>query len=109
MAPVVMGNPDTPELGGQLEASFCRTDPDIARQFARVTFLSDNRRDLATVGVPTLVLQCSQDVIAPEVVGRYVHEQIPGSVFTQLAATGHCPHLSAPEETAAAIRAFLPG
>jgi sigma-B regulation protein RsbQ len=107
MAPVIMGNADRPELGEELTNSFCRTDPDIARQFARVTFLSDNRDDLATVGVPTLVLQCSQDVIAPEVVGRYVHEAIPGSRFTKLAATGHCPNLSAPEETTAAIRAFL--
>ena len=107
MAPVIMGNPDRPELAEELSNSFCRTDPAIARQFARVTFLSDNRADLAGVDVPTLVLQCSQDVIAPEAVGRYVHEHIPGSVFTQLAATGHVPHLSAPEETSAAIRAFL--
>jgi sigma-B regulation protein RsbQ len=109
MAPVIMGVPDQPELAAELTNSFCRTDPDIARHFARVTFLSDNRADLPGVGVPTLVLQCSEDVIAPEVVGRYVHEQIPGSTLTQLAATGHCPHLSAPDETAAAIRAFLPG
>jgi sigma-B regulation protein RsbQ len=107
MAPVIMGNPDRPELAEELTNSFCRTDPDIARQFARVTFLSDNRDDLAGVTVPTLVLQCSQDVIAPDAVGRYVHEQIAGSTFTQLAATGHCPHLSAPEETIAAIRDFL--
>src|SRR3712207_5170948 len=104
MAPMIMGNADRPELGQELTNSFCRTDPAIARQFARVTFLSDNRADLASVTVPTLVLQCSQDVIAPDVVGRYVHEHVPGSVFTRLAATGHCPHLSAPEETVAAIR-----
>jgi sigma-B regulation protein RsbQ len=109
MAPVIMGTPDQPEMAEELTNSFCRTDPDIVRHFARVTFLSDNRADLASVAVPTLVLQCRQDVIAPEVVGRYVHEHIPRSVFTQLEATGHCPHLSAPEETAAAIRAFLPG
>ena len=107
MAPVIMGNPDHPELAEELTNSFCRTDPDIARQFARVTFLSDNRADLPGVCVPTLVLQCSQDVIAPDCVGRYVHEHVPGSVFTELAATGHCPHLSAPDETVAAIRAFL--
>ena len=107
MAPMIMGNPDRPELGQELTNSFCRTDPAIARQFARVTFLSDNRADLESVAVPTLVLQCSQDVIAPEVVGRYVHEHVPGSVLRRLAATGHCPHLSAPEETTAAIRAFL--
>ena len=107
MAPVIMGNPDRPELGEELTNSFCRTDPGIASRFARVTFLSDNRNDLSAVTVPTLVLQCSEDVIAPEAVGRYVHEAIPGSVFTKLAATGHCPNLSAPEETTAAIRAFL--
>jgi sigma-B regulation protein RsbQ len=107
MAPVIMGNPDRPELAAELTNSFCRTDPDVARQFARVSFLSDNRADLEQVRVPTLVLQCSQDVIAPEPAGHYVHEHVPGSVFTQLAATGHCPNLSAPEETTAAIRAFL--
>jgi sigma-B regulation protein RsbQ len=107
MAPVIMGTPDRPELGEELTNSFCSTDPDIAHRFARVTFLSDNRDDLAAVTVPTLVLQCTDDVIAPEVVGRYVHEAIPGSVFTKLSATGHCPNLSAPEETTSAIRAFL--
>jgi sigma-B regulation protein RsbQ len=109
MAPVIMGNPDRPELAEELTNSFCSTDPGIAAQFARVTFLSDNRADLPTVAVPTLVLQCSEDAIAREVVGRFVHEQLPNSVFTQLEATGHIPHLSAPEETTAAIRAFLPG
>jgi sigma-B regulation protein RsbQ len=107
MAPVIMGNPDRPELAQELTNSFCRTDPNVARQFARVSFLSDNRADLPRVHLPTLVLQCSEDVIAPETAGRYVHDHIPGSVFTQLAATGHCPNLSAPEETTAAIRAFL--
>jgi sigma-B regulation protein RsbQ len=107
MAPVIMGNPDRPQLGAELTASFCRTDPEIQKRFARVTFLSDNRDDLATVRVPTLVLQCSDDVIAPDAVGEYVHEHIPGSRFVKLRATGHCPNLSAPEETAAAIAAFL--
>jgi len=107
MAPVIMGNADRPELTAELTNSFCRTDPDVARQFARVSFLSDNRADLPGVSVPTLVLQCSEDVIAPEPAGRYVHENVPGSTFWQLAATGHCPHLSAPEETTAAIRAWL--
>jgi sigma-B regulation protein RsbQ len=107
MAPVIMGNPDRPELAEELTNSFCRTDPDVARQFARVSFLSDNRADLPGVSVPTLVLQCSEDVIAPESAGRYVHEHVAGSTFTRLAATGHCPHLSAPEETTAAIRAWL--
>jgi sigma-B regulation protein RsbQ len=107
MAPVIMGNPDRPELTEELTNSFCRTDPDVARQFARVSFLSDNRADLPGVDVPALVLQCSQDVIAPESAGRYVAEHVPDASFTQLAATGHCPHLSAPEETTAAIRAWL--
>jgi sigma-B regulation protein RsbQ len=107
MARVIMGNPDRPELTEELTNSFCRTDPDIARRFARVTFLSDNRGDLTSVSLPTLVLQCAEDVIAPDVVGRYVHERVAGSTFVALRATGHCPHLSAPEETTAAIRAFL--
>ena len=109
MAPVIMGNADRPELAEELTNSFCRTDPDIARQFARVTFLSDNRADLADVAVPTLVLQCSEDVIAPLAVGEYTHRQIPNSKLVVLKATGHCPNLSAPEETTAAIRAFLTG
>ncbi|HEX6596558.1 MAG TPA: alpha/beta hydrolase [Acidimicrobiales bacterium] len=107
MAPVIMGNPDRPQLGAELTASFCRTDPEIQKRFARVTFLSDNRADLASVRVPTLVLQCSDDVIAPDAVGEYVHDHIPGSRFVKLRATGHCPNLSAPEETAAAIAGFL--
>lgn len=107
MAPVIMGNPERPELGKELTSSFCRTDPAIARHFARVTFLSDNRADLARVRTPTLVLQCSSDAIAPQAVGEYVHAHLPGSTFVLLRATGHCPNLSAPEETAAAIRAFL--
>lgn len=107
LGPVIMGNADRPELAQELTNSFCRTEPGIARQFARVTFLSDNRADLSHVDVPTLVLQCSEDAIAPDAVGEYVHRQIPGSVLTRLRATGHCPHLSEPEETTAAIRAFL--
>jgi len=107
MAPVIMGNPDRPELGEELTNSFCRTDPAIARSFARATFLSDNRADLATVSVPTLVLECEQDVIAPRAVGAFVHDQIRGSSLVTLDATGHCPQLSAPEQTAAGIEAFL--
>jgi sigma-B regulation protein RsbQ len=107
MAPVIMGAPDRPELGEELTASFCRTDPDIAASFARVTFMSDNRADLAHVRVPTLVLQCSEDAIAPQAVGEYVQREIAGSELVQLAATGHCPNLSAPEETVDAIRAFV--
>ncbi|MGW3860020.1 alpha/beta fold hydrolase [Streptomyces sp. NPDC005047] len=109
MAPVIMGNPERPELGEELSNSFCRTDPNIARVFARVTFLSDHRRDLAGVDVRTLVAQCSSDAIAPPEVGAYVHTQIPKSRLVTLNATGHCPQLSAPQETAAAIAAFAGG
>ncbi|WP_026150573.1 alpha/beta fold hydrolase [Streptomyces prunicolor] len=107
MAPVIMGNPERPELGEELTNSFCRADPDIARVFARVTFLSDNREDLAEVGVPTLVAQCSADAIAPPEVGAFVRTRIPGSRLVTLKATGHCPQLAAPEETAAAITDFV--
>jgi sigma-B regulation protein RsbQ len=107
MAPVIMGNADRPELGEELTNSFCRTDPDIAKEFARVTFNSDNRADLAKVTIPTLVLQCSDDIIAPLSVGEYVHRQIPDSRLVILKATGHCPNLSAPEEVIAAMRGFV--
>ena len=107
MAPVIMGNEDRPELSEELTNSFCRTDPDIAAHFARVTFLSDNREDLARVSTPSLVLQCAQDAIAPETVGAYVHDRLPHSSYVALDATGHCPNLSAPEETVAAIKTFL--
>jgi sigma-B regulation protein RsbQ len=107
MAPVIMGNPDRPELTQELTDSFCRTDPRVASAFARATFLSDNRADLERVDIPSLVLQCSDDSIAGEAVGRYVHEHLAGSELVHLRATGHCPNLSAPDETAAAISAYL--
>jgi sigma-B regulation protein RsbQ len=107
MAPVIMGNGDRPELGEELTNSFCRTDPEIQRRFARVTFLSDNRADLRRVDVPALVLQCSEDVIAPRSVGEYVAREMPNATLIVMRATGHCPNLSAPEETIAAIEAFL--
>ncbi|MBH5336641.1 alpha/beta hydrolase [Streptomyces pactum] len=106
MAPVIMGNPDRPELGEELTNSFCRTDPAMARVFARTTFLSDNRSDLERVTVPTLVVQCAQDAIAPPEVGAFVHTHIPGSRLITLDAIGHCPQLSAPEATTAAIADF---
>ncbi|MFC7963941.1 alpha/beta fold hydrolase [Streptomyces cinereoruber] len=108
-APVIMGNPERPELGEELTNSFCATDPDMARVFARTTFLSDSRDDLKKVTVPTLVLECAQDVIAPREVGAFVHRAIPGSKLVTLDATGHCPHLSAPEATNEAITGFLAG
>ncbi|HEU0132588.1 MAG TPA: alpha/beta hydrolase [Mycobacteriales bacterium] len=107
MAPVIMGNADRPELGEELTASFCRTDPAIARDFARVTFLSDNRGDLARVETPALVLQCTDDVIAPVAVGEYVASTMPNASLVLLDATGHCPNLSAPDATSDAIAAFV--
>jgi sigma-B regulation protein RsbQ len=107
MAPVIMANEDRPELGTELTESFCRTDPDRARRFAEVTFLSDNRADLGAVTTPTLVLQCTHDAIAPVEVGRYVADAMPNADLVMLDATGHCPHMSAPEETVAAIWPFL--
>lgn len=107
MAPVIMANPDRPELGEELNNSFCRTDPEIAKAFARVTFTSDNRADLPRVSTRTLVLQCSEDVIAPAQVGAYVHDHLPNSELIILNATGHCPNLSAPDEVIDAIRAFV--
>ncbi|TQJ54928.1 alpha/beta fold hydrolase [Streptomyces sp. SLBN-115] len=109
MAPVIMGNPERPELGDELKNSFCATDPDMARVFARTTFLSDSRDDLKSVRVPTLVLECTQDAIAPREVGAFVHRSIPGSTLITLDAIGHCPHLSAPEATNEAITGFLAG
>ena len=107
MAPVIMGNPDRKELNEELTNSFCRTDPSIAKHFARTTFLSDKRELLAHVNIPTLLLQCSNDVIAPVTVGNFMHQQIKGSKLVLMKATGHCPNLSAPEETIDEIKKFL--
>lgn len=107
LAPVIMGDAQPPALASELESSFCRTDPAIAQRFARATFLSDNRADLGRAATPALVLQCSRDAIAPDAVGEFVHRSLRGSTLVKLAATGHCPHVSAPAETVAAIRAYL--
>lgn len=107
MAPVIMSHPDRPELSDELVESFCRVDPAIARQFARVTFLSDNRVDLRDVTVPTLVVQCRDDVIAPVTVGEFVNREIADSELTMIETSGHCPHLSEPESTIEAIRRFV--
>jgi sigma-B regulation protein RsbQ len=107
LAPVIVQNGEHPEFAGELEQSFCSTDPVMARQFAELTFRGDNRADLPRVPVPTLVLQCSDDRIAPTAVGEYVAQELPDARLHMLAATGHCPHLSHPAETIAAIRAFL--
>ena len=107
LAPQIMANSDRPELGETLTTSFCSTDPVIAQQFARVTFLSDNREDLAKLKLPSLTLQCSSDIIAPLQVGEYIHNVLPDNRLVVLKATGHCSHMSAPEETIAAIRDFI--
>jgi sigma-B regulation protein RsbQ len=107
MAPVIMGNPERPELSEELANSFCRTDPEIAKHFARVTFLSDNRADLQYVPVRSIILQCSQDAIAPTPVGEYTHRNLRDSRLFYLKATGHIPHLSAPAETILAIQEGL--
>lgn len=107
MAPVIMGNADQPELGEELTQSFCRADPAIAERFARATFLSDNRADLPHVTIPTLVMQSSDDLIAPMAVGEYVATAIPRSTLAVLDASGHCPNLSAPDEVVNALESFL--
>lgn len=107
MAPLIMGNTDKPELSDELASNFCATDPDIAREFARVTFLSDNREDLRKLKVPSLTLQCSNDILAPVEVGYYIQKNTFQSTLVILEATGHCPHLSAPDETITAISTYI--
>jgi sigma-B regulation protein RsbQ len=107
LAPAIMKNPERPELGAELTESFCSTDPIIARRFAEATYFADNRDDLERLRVPAQVLQCSDDIIAPTAVGEYVHERTPGSTLRMMEATGHCPHMSAPDETIALIREYL--
>jgi len=107
MAPVIMGAPNQPALGEELTSSFCRNDPEIAKHFARVTFLSDHRADLARSQVPALILQCSDDLIAPRPVGDYLHRHLPRSTLSVIQNVGHCPHMSAPADSSRAIDAFL--
>lgn len=107
LAPAIMGAPDRPELRNELTTSFCRNDPDIARHFARVTFLSDHRKDLPLARVPALILQCSDDVIAPRTVGEYMHRHLPVSKLHVIDNVGHCPHMSAPAESSRVIDDFL--
>ena len=107
MAPVIMGNADKPELAEELEQSFCQNNPDIAKHFARVTFLGDNRSDLGKLTTETLILQCNSDVIASMEVGKYVHKYVSNSEFVLLDAIGHCPHLSAPKQTIEAMKNYL--
>jgi sigma-B regulation protein RsbQ len=107
LAPAIMKNPDRPELSAELEASFCSTDPVIAKNFAEATFFADNRADLAAVSVPSLIMQCSEDIIAPEAVGAYLARELAGSTLASLRATGHCPHMSHPDETIDVMRRYL--
>lgn len=107
MGPVIMGNPDRPELSEELVNSFCRTDPEIAKAFARVTFTSDNRKDLPKVVARSLVIQCREDVIAPQRIGEYVRDALPNGDMVVIDATGHCPNLSAPDQVIKAIRDFV--
>jgi len=107
MAPAIMGAPDQPQLATELTNSFCRTDPEIAKQFARVTFLSDNRADVPKLKTPTLILQCDDDIIAPLTVGDYLHRNLPHSTLAIIDNVGHCPHLSAPSACSVAIDKFL--
>ena len=109
MAPAIMGSPERPELAQELTNSFCRTDPAIAEQFARVTFLSDHRADLARLQTPSLILQCSDDLVAPRSVGEYMHRTMARSMLRIIENVGHCPHLSAPSASAAAMEEFLAG
>jgi sigma-B regulation protein RsbQ len=107
LAPAIMKNPDRPGLGEELTESFCSTDPVIARNFAAATFLADNRADLAAVSVPSLILQCSDDMVAPDAVGAYLRKELPRNTFRKMEATGHCPHMSHPEETVALMKEYL--
>ncbi|MFZ6648029.1 alpha/beta fold hydrolase [Undibacterium sp. TJN25] len=107
MAPAIMGSPEQPELAVELTNSFCRTDPDIAKHFARVTFLSDHRDDLPKSHVPALIVQCSDNLIAPLAVGEYMHRFLPRSTLSVIDNVGHCPHLSSPSASTAAMEGFL--
>ena len=107
LAPAIIKNPEQPELAKELTESFCSTDPVIARRFAEATFFADNRADLAAVSVPSLILQCSEDIIAPLAVGNYLHKNLPASTLRVMKATGHCPHMSHPEETIGLMKEYL--
>jgi sigma-B regulation protein RsbQ len=107
LAPIVMKNPENPILSEELAASFCSINPEITKKFAELTFFSDNREDLKKVNTPSLILQCSEDDIAPDAVGSFVNNHLKKSILYKLNATGHCPHMSEPEETIACINKFL--
>ena len=109
LAPAIIRNPERPELAAELTQSFCSTDPTIARNFAEATFFSDNRKDLSAVQTPVLLMQCSDDIIAPYEVGDYLHKHLDNSTLRVLKATGHCPHMSHPDETIDVMKEYLAG
>jgi len=107
MAPAIMGVPERPELGVELTNSFCRTDPEIAKQFARATFLSDHRKNLPLVRSPALIVQCDDDLIAPVEVGAYMARVMQSATLRVIENVGHCPHLSATDACSQAMIEFL--
>ena len=107
LAPAIMKNGDRPELGEELTTSFCSTDPIMARRFAEATFYADNRADVERASIPSLILQCSDDMVAPVEVGKYLEQHMPQSTMRQMKATGHCPHMSHPDETIALMKDYL--
>ena len=107
LAPVVMGNPDRPDLAAELSSLFCELSPEVAQQFAKATFYTDSRAQLSSLQVPTLIMQCTNDVVAPDAAGQFIYEAVPGSKLVKLSATGHVPQVSAPEETVRVMQAYL--
>jgi sigma-B regulation protein RsbQ len=107
LAPAIMNQPDRPDLSAELTESFCSTDPRAARLFAQATFYADNRADLPKLNAPSLILQCSEDMVAPRAVGDYMASTVPLATLRVMKATGHCPHMSAPEETIELMKEFL--
>lgn len=107
LAPVIMKNDNRPELAGELEESFCSTDPKIARRFAEATFYSDNRADLPKVKTPSLIIQVTDDAVAPVSVGEFMHAELPNSTLNLMDATGHCPHMSHPRQTIEFMKEYL--
>jgi sigma-B regulation protein RsbQ len=107
MAPVLMGASGQPALEQELLSSFCRTDAQIARHFARVIFLSDHRQEVDGLHLPTLILQSTDDPVVPVAVGEYLHRVLPASQLILVDNMGHYPQLSAPSACSAAMDGFF--
>lgn len=105
--PVAMGNPERPELGKEFARTLGEIRPDVAQAVARVIFTSDHRKDVPKLTTPTLVIQTSNDIAVPLEVGRYLHKNIKGSTLAHIDASGHLPHMSAPDEINSVIASFL--